>query len=410
MFRHATAACCLLLGWAAVAAADDAKKVDDSAREIAGTAEFLRSVPKKFAVLEACDPARGQVTLRGQSEKAAKTWPVVPDAEIKVAGWWGRLDQLHPGDRVWVWFKMDRARQPAAVSMLADELSEQDVHGQGLPVVECNEARLTLKLPNGAHWKLGLAETEFYRGKDRAPLSGLKTDERVYVRSDPRPEAGRARLVLDAAAFEDRRAEQRAALRKRWADEGLPGSVTFLHIFSGEMECVLDHEAQRWARSLKPGDKVSLADAAGGKGKAAPIPAVVREVKPWRERTQLRLVVNGIDQADLALGQRILLRMTPPPPESESAWLPPDTDRPRSRAERLDWFLATIYCPCHVAGDICTGDFYTLSSCNPNGCGMPHAMRGVIGKMIDEGKSDRQILEALRKEYGPGLLRPHLTP
>src|SRR5579884_1707575 len=139
--------------------------------------------------------------------------------------------------------------------MLADEWSEQDVHGDGLPVVSRTAERLTLLLPRGAHWKLALGDTAFYRGKEKASLDGLKDGEKVYVRSVPRPEGAAARLVLDPAAFEARRAEQRAALRKRWADEGLPGTVTFLHIFSGEMECMLDHEAQRWGRSLRPGDK-----------------------------------------------------------------------------------------------------------------------------------------------------------
>jgi hypothetical protein len=411
MFRR-TVACCLLVAVPALLPAADApKNVEDNAREIAGTAEFLRSVPKRFAILEACDPAHGQVSLRLEGEQRASPWAVVPDAEIKVAGWWGRLDQFQPGQRVWAWFKTDRAKQPSAVSMLADEWSEQDIHGDGLPVVDCTAALLTVKPVRGAPWKLALDDTEFYRGKEKAPVAGLRPGDRVYVRSSARPEGDRARLVLDAAAFELRRAEQRAALRQRWTEQGLPGTVTFLHVFSGEMECMLDHEAQRWGRSLKPGDKVSLAEGVEASGKAAaPIPGVVREVKPWRERTQLRLVVNGVDQADLKVGQRVGLRMTPPPAEVEAALLPPDADRPRTRAERLEWFLCTVYCPCRVPGDVCTGDFYTLASCNPNACGMPHSLRGVIGQKIDEGKTDRQILEELVRQHGPGLLRQHLTP
>jgi hypothetical protein len=337
----------LLLGGAALLpAADEAKKLNDNARDIAGTAEFLRSVPKHFAVLQAFDPVQGRVTLQISGENQAKEWPLVPDAEIKVAGWWGRLDQFHTGDRVWVWFKTNRAKQPIAVSMLADTLSEQAIHSETL-----------------------------------------------------------------SAELAKHQAEQRTLLRKRWVEEGLPGTVTFLHIFSGEMEAMLDHETQRWGRSLKPGDKVSLVERAADKGKgAAPIPAVVRDVHPWRERTQLRLVVNGIDQADLAIGQRILMRMTPPAMEVDTALLPPDIDRPRSRTERLEWFLATVYCPCKVSGNVCTGDFYTLASCNPNACGMPHHLRDIVTKKIDEGKSDRKILEELLEQYGPGLLRQHLRP
>src|SRR5262249_28277745 len=139
---------------------------------------------------------------------------------------------------------------------------------------------------------LNLDKAEFYRGADKADVKGLKNEEKVYVQS-----AGdRARVILDEAAFEARRERQKARLRERWLDQGLPGTVTFLHIFGGEMELMLDHEAMRWGRWLKAGDKVTLeAD--------PPIAAAVKFVRPWRERTQLRLVVAGGDQTDLALGQ-----------------------------------------------------------------------------------------------------------
>ena len=80
------------------------------------------------------------------------------------------------------------------------------------------------------------------------------------------------------------------------------------------------------------------------------------------------------------------------------------------KEERIDWFLAHIYCTCKVGGDGCTGHFYTLASCNPNGCGQPNMVRKQLGKLIDQGLSDRQIFEKLLKEQGPGLLQPHLLP
>ena len=53
-----------------------------------------------------------------------------------------------------------------------------------------------------------------------------------------------------------------------------------------------------------------------------------------------------------------------------------------------------------MKGDNCTGHFYTLASCNPNGCGMPNHMRKLIGAKIDQGLTDRQIFEQLLKEQG----------
>lgn len=310
----------------------------DQAKVISGASKYLRGLPKRFATLRGVDAARHRVTLLIEGEKLAKVWPATPDAEIKVSGWWGRLDQLHVGDRVWVWFAVDRHKQPVAVCMLADEMSEQDMHGKGV-----------------------------------------------------------------AATIEKMRGEQRRMLAKRWEMEGLPGVVSFLHVFSGEMEVMLDHEAMRWGRSLRPGDKVSLQV-------NPPIPSVVRSVQPWRERTRLRLVVACRDAADLRMGQRLRVKMPAPSRDVQETLLPSGLDRPRSKEERIEWLLASVYCTCGIAGNVCTGQFYTLASCNPNGCGMPKAMRKTLAKKIDRGLTDRQIVEQLLKEKGPALLRPHLLP
>ena len=129
-----TAALCLLPTGRAAGGGPDGKKLNDKVKEIAGSAEFLRSVPKHFATLKAVDVPGHKVTLLIEGEVLPKVWTLVPDAEVKVLGWWGRLDQFRIGDRVWVWFKTDRKKQPVAVSMLADEISEQDIHGPGVTI------------------------------------------------------------------------------------------------------------------------------------------------------------------------------------------------------------------------------------------------------------------------------------
>ncbi len=318
-------------------AADPTKAV----KEIAGTAEFLRLLPKPFAILKGVDPNRRTVTLLIEGEKVAKVWPVEPDAEIKVSGWWGRLEQFRPGDRVWCWLKLDRKKEPVSIVMLADEPSEQDIHGTA--------------------------------------------------------KAGKQ--------LEESRALQRDWLRVRWSRDGLPGTLTFHHVFSGELEVMLDHEAMRWGRSLKPGAEVSLHLAAEPE-----IRAVVKTVSPWRERTVVRLVVGELAASELKIGQRLGLLMAHPSEDVENSKYPPDIDRPRSKPERIEWFLASIYCSCGVGHDICTGHFYTLASCNPNGCGLPSKTRAELAKLIDQGLTDRQIYDELANKYGPALAKPHLAP
>jgi hypothetical protein len=383
----------------APAAAPDAKPPAEKFKEIAGTAEVLRGVPKHFAVLKAVDAARHRVTLLMEGESLPRVWTLLPDAEVKVFGWWGRLSDLRVGQRVWVWLHTDRQKQPVAIAMIADELSEQDIHGPGVGLEARDATSLTLKPVKGPNRTLKTEKAEVYRGKDRGALDSLAAGARIYVQST----GDQALLILDSPAFEARREEQKLALRKRWVSEGLPGAVAFLHVFGGEMDVIVDHEAIRWGRSLQPGDRITIA--------ASPaIPGVVKQVRPWRERTLLRLVVKGADQTDLTPGQRIQLRMETPSLDVDASPLPPDLDRPRSREERIEWFLASIYCTCKVKGDGCTGHFYTLASCNPNACGMPNHMRKEVAALIDKGMTDRQIFEQLLKEHGPDLVKPHLLP
>ena len=89
---------------------------------------------------------------------------------------------------------------------------------------------------------------------------------------------------------------------------------------------------------------------------------------------------------------------------------PPDIGRPRTKDERIEWFLASIYCTCKVRGDICTGHFYTLASCNPNGCAAPNETRRQVREMIDKGLTDREIWDGLLKGNGHLMLKPHLLP
>lgn len=360
---------------------------------VAGKADFLRNVKKKFARFVSADlesqPARVRLQIEGEDEE--REWSILPDAEVKIHGWWGRVNQLAPNDRVWVWFTMDRAKKPTDVLMIADELSEQDIHQVPYTFKSIEEGAIVVHFPHEAkipERKLTIPEGQF---------SELAAGDEFLIQTAN----GELREAVTAEDFEELRIAQQEKLREIWREHGLPGQVSFTHPLSGEMDLILDHEAKRWGRYLKNGDEVTIQT-------ENPIKAVVKTVRPWRERTQIRLVASGFGQRDLTPGQRIQLSVPEPPAEVQSSDLPTDLGRIPGKSERVEWFLATIYCSCGVGKDVCTGMFYTLESCNVNACGGPNELRRIIGEMIDKEMSDEQIFVQLREDRGAAVWRPHL--
>lgn len=69
-----------------------------------------------------------------------------------------------------------------------------------------------------------------------------------------------------------------------------------------------------------------------------------------------------------------------------------------------------LYCVCRVDQHTCTGHFYTLASCNLNGCGAPQDTREEIRGMIEKGKTHKEIWDELQKDRGVLMTRPHLKP
>ena len=335
----------------------------------------------------------GRVRLRVENDPQEKEWPLDPEAEIRVHGTWGAPGDLTAGERVWAWVRVDRENKPRAVFMLADEISEQDIHQVPYAVTSADGAARTVVLRRKLDGKTEQSRTL----KVAAAVTMPKEGEELYVQTSG-DELLRAATAETLAGL---KAAQKAKLEERWRKTGLPGTVTGLHLLSGEIEVTLDHEAIRWGRSLKAGDKVAI-------NVAKPIQASVLETRPWYERTRVTLVSIGRDLADVAIGSRLRLSVDAPPAELLQSPIPLDAGRPRDPAARAEWMLASTYCGCSIHGDVCTGMFYTLAACNTMTCNMPNQVRKLVRPLIEKGMSDKEIFEAMEKEFGASIWRPHL--
>jgi hypothetical protein len=370
----------------ALLALQDKPKPDPIAKE---RTSLLRHSLKPHAAFLGIDKVGGEALLR-MEDGTTRAWPIDPGAEIRIRGFWGAVEDLTEGERVWVWARTDRDGKVRGVIMIADELSEQDIHQIPWTLVSHEAGSLVIRR------KLD-AKTEQTRTLKVPAGVTVPAATTVYVQTKG-DEAVRVATAEELATLKE---AQKARLEAQWRKTGLPGTITGLHLLSGEIEVTLDHESMRWGRSLKPGDAVTI-------NLDKPVQASVLDVRPWYERTRVTLVSIGRDLADAVTGRRIRVSIQEPPAELLKSPIPLDAGRPREPSARAEWMLASTYCSCSIAGDVCTGMFYTLAACNTMTCAMPNRVRTFVKPLFEKGLTDKEVFGQLEKEFGPSLWKPHL--
>jgi len=295
-------------------------------------ATLLRAAKKPFAEFVSADASKGVVTLRLEPDGQEVVWPVDPEAEIRVRGSWGGWEDFAAGQRVWAWVRPDRQGKPKAVFMLADEISEQDIHQVPWTLVLAGDGKLVVKRKLDPKGSEETRELRWTGRLEAAPGSEL------YIHSMK----GEASEAVGAEGLAAMRRAQREKLQERWKRLGLPGTVGIVNALSGDIEVSVDHEAMRPARALKPGDTLKLQ-------LEKPVPVVVASVRHWNERTRVALVAPGRDLTELRGGARV--RLLAPEAVLPDPKLPPDAGRTREGSERENWFLSSTYCTCSIAGD-----------------------------------------------------------
>ncbi len=107
---------------------------------------LLRQSPKHFVTVVRTDSAARTVELRIEGKNDTRTFGLTPDAEVKIHGSWGRLDQLVIGDRAWIWMHKGKQGEPGRIFVIADELSEQQIHGLPYEVITVDPTGRKLEL------------------------------------------------------------------------------------------------------------------------------------------------------------------------------------------------------------------------------------------------------------------------
>jgi hypothetical protein len=372
---------------------------------------FFTPLPKEFGSLVRVQGDIVEVVLDRTGERLTRR--LVPGADVFHHGGPGTLADFAPGDRLWVVMEGDAKRNKRAdIRLLADEISVQEIHTEWsvLKAVDLRSGMITLAPPAAAGTKEPvpplrlrvLPAARIWLGSAAAAVTDLRPGISVRIQTRHEASGYAIALIADAAGFAALQADQRRTLDRQLAHEGLPGSAA-AGLIAGDWEVVVDRTGSPWARALSAGDAIRLAHADATK--ARPIPATVRSIHPWGERTLVVLTPDVPAPPPPAARPARVRLLTPPP---RTGVLPPGLGRAQATPERIDWILSTIYCTCSNSNDVCTGQLYTLFLCKTTACPMPKVMRGKLAAWIAAGKTDAEILHLIEQEQGPRCRKMHL--
>jgi hypothetical protein len=318
-------------------------------------------------------------------------------SEIYSCGWWGDLKDFCSGQ--WVYVIAQRySSNRLSVNALTDEVSMQAMF-RPLTLVEYNRDRERIVFAQGM-----LSKRLSLRMRSSGFSPGMfSKGGSYYVNSKEVSGELLPITVFDQSSFERQRRERQQFQLQLVRARGL--TTTILSNDSGRQELVLlvRRADSTFARTLYPNDEVTVVT----QGQLSTTQqCTVTQLVLQQSQVRLHLRCQPDTTVRLQPGGQAFLRI-----QRRGAIdfdRPVDLGRSKTRADRIAFFLSTLYCTCKMPESCsCVGHWNTLANCKIHGCAMPNEVAGVIGRLIDGGKTDKQILAALEAREGPLLLKQH---
>lgn len=289
---------------------------------------YFKSMPKSFVRIVAFDETTRRVRFVSEAGGREAELPLLPEAEVQRLGYWAEPADFTPGDRVWIAVEIDDKETWRAVRIMLDGVSVQSMFNDTYTVGRTSTGDLDLVRNTPSSKAVAV----------RLP-PGVPEEARLFWNSRYEDKTLVATDLVGPEAFERARALQARRHFERLAQTGLAAVVNDVDPVDGRLIVTVRRADALWARTLKMNDKVRLAD----------WEARVHEVRPDYARAKLKLVAEGNRLTSLSPGTWVRLKMEAPKDLDPDR--PPDPGRFTERADRIAWFLSSIYCVCAMAHD-----------------------------------------------------------
>jgi cytochrome c-type biogenesis protein CcmH/NrfF len=368
---------------------------------------YFGKMPKVFCRVVKVDTEKR--TLEAILERDGKrvALPIRSDAAIHRFGSWGKLSDFAPDARAYLLIDVDDKGTWLNVHAIADDVTYLALHNHWFTVksIASDKVELTLEGKKPVSVALNLTpQTKVWKGEASRETPRLAVGDKVFYQSYFEGKRLTASDFYDEQNYLRAREQQERKHNELLAKDGAAAVVNDVQPFASEVLLTVHREGVTAALKLKTNDKAQLVRLENGKP-SAPVPVTVGSVTPDHAKVKLRVVADGSKLSRLKIGDEwrvlipsdVLLRNS----------LSPDYFAGKSLDERARRVMALLYCPCEIAGDNCTGQFYGVLACTHN-CHMPTAMHKEIADLLKAGKSEEEVVKELTSRYGQALLLSHL--
>lgn len=294
--------------------------------------DFFGEMPRVFCVIQKIDLKRRILTIKQDGNGAIHDVPIRDDTEIHFRDSWGELTDYFPGQHVMLFLYIDDDKNWTYPRAVQDEIHVSARHGWFAKVLKVDPAKHTITTQrlekNDKGETIRTIDKEFayfpnvkvWKGDQPGGIATLQPGDEVIQQLVEKDGQLAAVEIFDRKGDDAVRAQQDARHKADQDRLGLPAYINDLEPISGSVVVSVAWSGADRARTLKPGQAVTLVPADGSK----PFAALLGEMQPIDTRERLQLIVNARVAVRLTYGQslRLFLPGTGPTLPSGRSGLP----------------------------------------------------------------------------------------
>ncbi len=277
--------------------------------------DFFGEMPRAFCILQKIDMQRKILTVKQDGSGAIREVAIRDDTEIHFRDSWGELSDYFPGQRLMLFLYIDDDKQWTYPRAVQDEIHVSARHGWFAKVVKIDLARHTILTQRTEKNEKGevtrtidkefayFPDVKVWKGEHSKGIETLLPGDEVIQQLVEKNRLLAAAEIFDRKGDDAVRLTQEARHRADQDRLGLPAYINDLEPTTGSVVVSVAWSGSDRAKSLKPGDKITLTPTDGSK----PFAALVGESQGIDTRQRIQLIANARVVSRLAYGQSLRL-------------------------------------------------------------------------------------------------------